>query len=74
MANFDSASKRFSGMQLGEVPETTLPVPDGAFGKPDRQHLLGLYSGIAFAAPGGFNAAWARMSNVMLRHGRDAFC
>lgn len=53
MANFDTASKRFSGMQLGEVPEATLPVPDGTFSQGDRQHLLTLYSGIAASSPSG---------------------
>lgn len=53
MANFDTASKRFSGMQLGESPATTLPLPDGSFNQGDRQHLLELYSGIAASAPGG---------------------
>lgn len=53
MADFDTPSKRFSGMQMGEVPETTLPVPDGAVGADDQLHLLTLYSGIAASAPGG---------------------
>lgn len=56
MADFDTVSKRFSGMQLGEVPDTILPNPDGTLTQGDRQHLLSLYSGIAAANPGGGTA------------------
>jgi hypothetical protein len=51
VADFDSAAKRYSGIQLGEVPMTWLPIPDGTIGAGDRLHHLSLYSGIAAGAP-----------------------
>lgn len=47
----DTAQKRFSVMALDSAgPQLhTLPVPSGAFGAGQRQHLLDCYSGIAFA-------------------------
>ena len=42
----DTENKRFSFMS-GQV----MPSPDGAFNAADRAQLLGLYSGIALAAP-----------------------
>ena len=47
MANWDTASKRYSGMGLGDFGPCLMPIPDGAFTAPDRQQLLDLYSGIA---------------------------
>ncbi len=53
----DTRHKRFSimGMRSHALRGTTIPLfeVDGAVDKDDRQHLLGLYSGIAFAPLGG---------------------
>lgn len=46
----DTAAKRFSMMNMG-AHHRILIIPDGTISAPDRAHLLGLYSGIALAAP-----------------------
>ena len=49
----DSKAKRFSMFNFGEDC-ALLPDPDGSFDQGDRQHFLGLYSGILASAPGGY--------------------
>lgn len=45
----DSAAKQMSMLNFGDGTNlTVLPIPDGAYSSSDRQHLLDLYSGIAF--------------------------
>ncbi len=39
---------------------------DGAVDADDRAHLLHLYGGNALSTPGGFQAAWARFSTVVV--------
>lgn len=45
----DTKAKRFSMLNFGEG-DILLPDSDGSFSQGDRQHLLGLYSGILAAA------------------------
>ena len=48
----DTAAKQMSMLNFGDGSNIhVLPIPDGAYDSADWQHLLGLYSGIAFAAP-----------------------
>lgn len=47
-AAVDSAGKRYSVINMAG---STLPIPDGTIAAADRQHLLGLYSGLAAAEP-----------------------
>lgn len=52
----DTAAKQMSMLNFGDGTNIyVLPIPDGAYDSADRQHLLDLYSGIAFggAAPAG---------------------
>jgi hypothetical protein len=49
----DSKAKRFSMLNFGEAC-ALLPDPDGSFDQADRQHWLGLYSGI-LASVGGLS-------------------
>jgi len=49
----DTAEKRFSMINLGTDDNAMLFEVDSAVDLDDRQHLLGCYSGIAFASPGG---------------------
>jgi len=46
----DTREKRMSMINFGEI-DLTLFESDGAIDADDRAHLLGLYSGIALAAP-----------------------
>ena len=48
----DTKAKRLScfGFVSG-LKFAVLPEPDGTLGGPDKQHILGFYSGIAFGAP-----------------------
>ena len=62
MANFDSVTKRFSGMGMGLDEAPLLPKPDGTIAQGDRQHFLDGYSGIAWSNPS-FKAFWARFAN-----------
>jgi len=48
MANLDTAAKRASGLRVAGGFRL-LPIPDGTVHDGDKQHLLGFYSGIAFA-------------------------
>ncbi len=49
----DTKSKRFSMMNMGSPAVVQpMPDPDGTIDQGDRQHFLGLYSGI-FAGLGG---------------------
>lgn len=41
----DTTEKRASGLQVGQQPGVTLPVPDGTIDAGDRKHLAGLYAG-----------------------------
>lgn len=45
----DSLAKRYSAINIGEE-SLTFPQPDGAIAGVERQHLLGLYSGISVSA------------------------
>ena len=48
----DTAAKRFSMMDFGDGAINGLVFePDGSVDLDDRQHLLGLYGGIALGAP-----------------------
>jgi hypothetical protein len=47
----DTASKRFSMMNLGTVPTSPLFIPDGTINDGDKYHLLNLYFGIALGSP-----------------------
>ena len=47
----DTREKRFSMMNLGTGDSVSLFEADGAVDLDDRQHLLGLYSGIALGSP-----------------------
>lgn len=49
----DTAAKRYSALRfVATIPLVlTLPLADGSFSSPDKQHLLGLYSGVSAAAP-----------------------
>lgn len=58
MADFDSASKRFSGIGMGAWDAPLLPIPDGTLGAGDRLHLLDLYSGLVAAPAGGRVRIW----------------
>ncbi len=50
----DTRQKRFSMMSFPlNVPSPVLFEADGTVDADDRAHLLGLYSGIALASPGG---------------------
>ena len=51
MANLDTTSKRRSSVGLMLVAIVAPPLPDGAIGQGDRQHIAVSYSGIAAAAP-----------------------
>jgi hypothetical protein len=54
MADMDTAAKRYSIVGIDLSWPIFLPIPDGAIGAADRQHLLHKYSGIAFSgAPAG---------------------
>lgn len=46
----DTSRKRWSMLSFGRAGYT-LPVADGSFSAGDRAHLLGLYYGLALAAP-----------------------
>lgn len=48
----DTREKRFSMMDFGDGNIGVLHEPDGSVDLDDRQHLLGCYSGIAFAELG----------------------
>ena len=63
----DTREKRFSMINFGDgANEHTLPEADaGAIEADDRQHLLGCYSGIAFAAPSSDNVFWIFESPVI---------
>lgn len=45
----DTKGKRFSMLNFGQG-DALLPIADGSFDQADRQHLLGLYSGILATA------------------------
>ena len=47
----DTRQKRHSLIGYGLAYRLTLPVSDGALGQGDRQHLVGLYSGILATSP-----------------------
>ena len=64
----DTREKRFSMMSFGDGAILhVLFESDGAVDLDDRQHLLGLYSGIALAPPGG--VAGQLLSLTHGRHG-----
>ena len=46
----DTAAKRSSCLDFEEVWTAGIPLPDGAVGQADRQHLLWSYSGILVSA------------------------
>ena len=52
MADFETPSKRFSGMGMAGEDPPTLPVPDGTIAAYDRYHFLDLYSAEPAAAGG----------------------
>lgn len=47
MANLDTRSKRASSAQILVPSMIAPPLPDGALGQGDRQHVAWSYSGIA---------------------------
>ena len=48
----DNAAKQMSMLNFWDGNNIhVLPIPDGAYSAPDQQHLLDLYSGIAFGGP-----------------------
>jgi hypothetical protein len=50
----DTPQKRLSALARRRLPwlrRFTLPIPDGTIDQGDRQHILGLYSGIAAGEP-----------------------
>lgn len=59
----DTPAKRASLIGYGLPFRLALPIPDGTIGQGDRQHLVGLYSGILAAAPiivtAPFSIVWA---------------
>lgn len=66
----DTKDKRFSMLNLGRGSSRLLMDPDGTVDDPDKQHLVGLYSGIAFDdglpdPPSETIAGGRRMSAVM---------
>ena len=66
----DTAAKQMSMLNFWDGNNIhVLPIPDGAYSAPDQQHLLDLYSGIAFDAPA---VVTARKSNnpMMVTVGR----
>ena len=55
----DTAAKQMAMLNFWDGNNIhVLPIPDGAYSAPDQQHLLDLYSGIAFDSPtvGGVSA------------------
>ncbi len=60
----DTKDKRFSMINFGSgVDDHILFDPDGTIDSPDKQHMLGCYSGIAFDPPvapfaGPFSDSW----------------
>jgi hypothetical protein len=69
----DTAAKRKSclGLALGFLRTGVIPTGTNLSAS-ERLQTQGLYSGIAAAAPGGggFQAAWAAFSNVVVRAGQ----
>ena len=49
--SLDSASKRFSMMNIGSPIHNPLFIPNGTISSGDKYHLLGLYFGITLLAP-----------------------
>ena len=48
----DTAAKQMAMLNFWDGANIhVLPIPDGAYSAPDQQHLLDLYSGIAFGSP-----------------------
>ncbi len=62
----DTASKRFSAIHHGNPCRGIAYLPSGTVDGAARLALRYLYSGIAAASPGGFQAAWAATANVLL--------
>ena len=67
----DTPAKRFSMMGMAN-PTIKMVITDAVSGvnAGERATFLDLYSGISLSNPSGFQAAWARNSNVMIQGGK----